>query len=492
MATNSRWVIFLITFISYASTHACRQSFASAKHLLQTHWGFDKNVLGLMDCIWLMSYALGLFSSGVMGDKFDTAKFHSFGLFMTSLIYLLFAISIPYLKLNVNDYQIYYIILWIINGLIQSIGWPSGVKLIGNWFTYSYSNLFQPKSWFIFKGYDNIGLIFGIWAAHQYIGNIIGISYVSIVVNYNLNIQWAFYLPSIQAFIVSIFVFYFVKTYPTHYSHDNNNDNNEKLINEKNNMELKQDNDDDNDDSDNNKNVIKTKYEYSYGVESDSDESVPSIEYRISFKKAIKLPRVLQYGIFYACLKGVNYTIFFWFGYFGSVWYNFNDETSGLFLILFNIGSIIGGWVCGYLTDRYKILSKHGRSPIILLFLILGIPAIFGLYFKPNKYLILYGLLCFTAGFLIGGPTNLISTVMATDIGNKQELHGNPASFSTISGIIDGTGSIGAAISDYTAILINDQYVYLMLAAQLLFGAFLIIPLVKRDLKGIFNRNQVN
>lgn len=205
-----------------------------------------------------------------------------------------------------------------------------------------------------------------------------------------------------------------------------------------------------------------------------------------------QLPNVMIYGIFFACLKGVNYTIFFWFGYFGNEWYNFNNETSGNFLIMYNVGSIIGGWICGYFTDRYKILSKHGRSPIILLFLILGIPAVFGLYFKPRKYLVLYGLLCFTAGFLVGGPTNLISTVMATDIGTKQEIHGNPASFSTVSGIIDGAGSVGAAISDYVATWINNEYVYAVLAGELLIGAFLILPLVRKDMRGILTRNQIN
>ena len=89
MTGKHRWLIFWITFISYASTHACRQSFASAKNLMQTNWGFSEDFEGLMDGIFLMAYSLGLFSSGVMGDKFDTARFHAFGLYMTSFIYFI-------------------------------------------------------------------------------------------------------------------------------------------------------------------------------------------------------------------------------------------------------------------------------------------------------------------------------------------------------------------------------------------------------------------
>ena len=91
--------------------------------------------------------------------------------------------------------------------------------------------------------------------------------------------------------------------------------------------------------------------------------------YYAAFYNNLQLRNVVRYGLFYACLKGVNYTIFFWFGYFGASWDHLTTEQSGNFLILFNIGSIVGGWICGYFTDRYKVMSKHGRSPIILLFL---------------------------------------------------------------------------------------------------------------------------
>ena len=279
---------------------------------MQSNWGYSKHFEGLMDGFFLMAYALGLFTSGVIGDKFDTAKFHAFGLFMTSFIYILFAISVPYLKLNVNDYQPYYIILWIINGLIQSIGWPTGVKLIGNWFTYS--NPYERRQWFIFKGYDSIGLIFGLWAAHQYMGNIIGIGYVSLVEHYKWKTEVSFYLPAIQAFFIAFWVLYLVQTYPSNSVKQTNtltveninaldqspiniNPATQYLLSKENeDMELKGDDDND-DDSDSNDNLNANNYnkkhqqkaEYEYGVESDSDESVPSIEYRLSFKKALQV-----------------------------------------------------------------------------------------------------------------------------------------------------------------------------------------------------------
>ena len=513
-----RWVVFAITFFSYASTHACRQSFASAKTLLQSDWGFSKHFEGTMDGVFLFSYALGLFSSGVMGDKFDTASFHAFGLLMTSLIYLLFAVAVPYLKLSCAEYPAFYIALWILNGLIQSIGWPSGVKLIGHWFSYSVPA--ERKAWLIFRGYDSIVLIFGLWAAHQYLGNILGIAYVDAVQRHGWTTQCAFFLPAAQAFVAATLVLLFVRTYPPQsqshvapvHAHvqqaaPQTSPGHSRAVHtqpllaasSEEDIQLRGDSllaeQDVVEEVDRHVGDTATHTrsaaEYEYGVESDSDESVPEYEYRLSFKRALRLRHVVRYGVFFAMLKGVNYTIFFWFGYFGASWNDVSAEDSDLFLILFNVGSIVGGWVCGYLTDRYKLLSQHGRSPIILLFLVLSVPAVFALYWKPRRFLALYGLLCFAAGFFVGGPTNLISTVMATDVGKLQEIKGNPASFSTVSGIIVRLGSGGAAVSDYAASWISDfqtEYVYLFLAGQLVVGAFIILPVARKDMKGIWNQ----
>eukprot|EP00357_Protocruzia_adherens_P037738 CAMPEP_0115042800 /NCGR_PEP_ID=MMETSP0216-20121206/46471_1 /TAXON_ID=223996 /ORGANISM="Protocruzia adherens, Strain Boccale" /LENGTH=116 /DNA_ID=CAMNT_0002424963 /DNA_START=106 /DNA_END=456 /DNA_ORIENTATION=- len=46
---------------------------------------------------------------------------------------------------------------------------------------------------------------------------------------------------------------------------------------------------------------------------------------------------------------------------------------------------------------------------------------------------------------MIGGPANMISSAISADLGRSPQLHGGKA-LSTVTGIIDGTGSLGAAI----------------------------------------------
>ena len=51
----------------------------------------------------------------------------------------------------------YYLLLWGINGLVQSSGWPCVVSIVGNWF-----------------GKTGRGLLFGIWSSCASVGNIVG------------------------------------------------------------------------------------------------------------------------------------------------------------------------------------------------------------------------------------------------------------------------------------------------------------------------------
>lgn len=61
----------------------------------------------------------------------------------------------------------------------------------------------------------------------------------------------------------------------------------------------------------------------------------------------------------------------------------------------------------------------------------------------------LTAVLLLTSGFMLGGPANLISTAISADLGTHSSIKGDAAALSTVTGIIDGTGSIGAAVVQY-------------------------------------------
>ncbi|KAJ1354791.1 hypothetical protein KIN20_011828 [Parelaphostrongylus tenuis] len=64
---------------------------------------------------------------------------------------------------------------------------------------------------------------------------------------------------------------------------------------------------------------------------------------------------------------------------------------------------------------------------------------------SPASYLI-NGILLAVIGFFIGGPANMISSSVSADLGKCRDLQGNTEALSTVTGIVDGTGSFGAAL----------------------------------------------
>ena len=48
-------------------------------------------------------------------------------------------------------------------------------------------------------------------------------------------------------------------------------------------------------------------------------------------------------------------------------------------------------------------------------------------------------------GVFIGGPANMISAAITADLGRQEILAASDQALSTVTGIVDGTGSFGAA-----------------------------------------------
>lgn len=63
---------------------------------------------------------------------------------------------------------------------------------------------------------------------------------------------------------------------------------------------------------------------------------------------------------------------------------------------------------------------------------------------SPNDQAVNAALLAAT-GFFIGGPSSMISSAISADLGRQDALRGSQEALATVTGIVDGTGSIGAA-----------------------------------------------
>ncbi|XP_048739694.2 sugar phosphate exchanger 3-like isoform X2 [Ostrea edulis] len=507
--THHHVAVFLLTFLSYAFFHATRKTFSNVKSTISDEWtpsyhndtvnytkpdriwnhrhmfdtrGDAEPYLGILDAVFMISYAVGLYISGMIGDRFNMRLVLSFGMCSSALMVFLFGVVFEWLHFY-NKYV--YILVWILNGLLQSTGWPTVVAIMGNWF-----------------GRYSRGLVLGLWSACASVGNIIGAFLVSGVLNYGYD--YAFLVTSSVLFAGGIVNFFgLVSTpkdiglsipdedsavHPQEYS---------VLVNER--------------DSEETINMPQAYHKQGRCVEDgdvagqltndgvESEEEAPLIRSHerycgasnaenrpkaIGFCSALCLPGVALYALAYACLKLVNYSFFFWLPYYLHNKYRWKETVADDISIWYDVGGIIGGTIFGFVSDRFQ----H-RSVIVIPMLLLGIPALFIYNSDLSNTLTMNGLLMAVVGFFIGGVANLVSAAISADLGKQGPVQGNSEALATVTGIVDGTGSVGAAIGQILVPVIQDRLgwksVFYLFMLMTLLTALCILPLFVREVKDI-------
>ncbi|KAL8604730.1 hypothetical protein ACOMHN_017689 [Nucella lapillus] len=207
----------------------------------------------------------------------------------------------------------------------------------------------------------------------------------------------------------------------------------------------------------------------------------------INFFTALLLPGVLPYALCYAFLKLVNYSFFFWLPFYLSTAYHMPETAADTLSIWYDVGGIVGGTVAGFISDR---LQK--RAIVVVPMLVAGIPILFvyGLT-DVAATMMNNGILLFFLGWLIGGVANLISAAISADLGRQKALKGNAEALSTVTGIIDGTGSLGAAVGQVAVPHIQVVYgwrvVFYLFMVSTLLTAVCILRIFFQELCDLWN-----
>lgn len=94
-----------------------------------------------------------------------------------------------------------------------------------------------------------------------------------------------------------------------------------------------------------------------------------------------------------------------------------------------------------------------------------------------------YYFVIFLIGFFLGGPYNIISAATAIDLAKQPALKNNKSALSTISSLIEGMGSLGAAILQVILGSINSEYIFYTFTILSLIASILIVPFALKDLK---------
>ena len=153
-----------------------------------------------------------------------------------------------------------------------------------------------------------------------------------------------------------------------------------------------------------------------------------------------------------------------------------DEKTAGQLSTLFDVGGVVGGILAGHLSDK-----MNARAITAAGFMYCAIPALFFYRTYGSVSLTVNIILMVIAGMLINGPYALITTAVSADLGTHSSLQGNGRALATVTAIIDGTGSMGAAIGPLLTGYLSGQgwgAVFIMLMVAALFAGLLLTKLV--------------
>uniref|UniRef100_A0A8C2A0M1 Glucose-6-phosphate exchanger SLC37A2 n=1 Tax=Cyprinus carpio TaxID=7962 RepID=A0A8C2A0M1_CYPCA len=433
-----RFFILILTFVFYTTYHLSRKPISICKMLNDKFlhrncsnvihpadlnitdndtwcdWApFDKNnyqnLFGVLDNCFLVAYAIGMFFSGMFGERLPLRYYLSSGMILSGLFTVLFGLGFYW---QIHSLW-YYCLVQALNGLVQTTGWPAVVACVGNWF-----------------GKGKRGFIMGIWNSHTSVGNILG----SLIAGVYVSSSWglSFIVPGIIIASAGVICFLFLVESKSHM------------------LDI-------------------------WGI--------------CLFVHAGCLQRQEQKGnrnkdgnCCIQLLPGSSYTFLYWLPLYIANVAHFDPKEAGDLSTLFDVGGIVGGILAGLISDY-----SGGRATTCCAMLIIAAPMLF-LYNKigQNGLPTTIGMLLW-CGALVNGPYALITTAVSADLGTHECLRGNSRALSTVTAIIDGTGSIGAAIGPLLAGLISptgwNNVFYMLIAADVL-ACLLLSRLVYKEVRG--------
>ncbi|KOM32534.1 hypothetical protein LR48_Vigan01g209000 [Vigna angularis] len=406
-----RYMVLFITFLAYACYHASRKPTGIVKSVLcpenedpKDGWipfnGYDgPSKLGEIDVAFLACYSIGMYVAGHLGDTLDLRLFLASGMIGSGIFVGLFGMGYFW---NVHCFW-FYLSMQMIAGMFQATGWPSVVAVIGNWF-----------------GKRKRGLIMGVWNAHTSVGNICGSLIAASVLDYGWG--WSFVAPGALIVFGGVIVFLFLAPYPEDVGFSSSSSSSSSSVHVADDKEAL---------------VHKT---------GDGALRHASVNRKgIGLVEACMIPGVIPFALCLFFAKLVAYTFLYWLPFYlthteiGGKY--MSVKSAGNLSALFDVGGIVGGILAGYISDKLNARAITAAS-----FMYAAIPSML-LYQHYGSVSINANIgLMMVTGLLVNGPYALITTAVSADLGTHSSLRGDSRALATVTAIIDGTGSVGAAV----------------------------------------------
>ena len=160
----------------------------------------------------------------------------------------------------------------------------------------------------------------------------------------------------------------------------------------------------------------------------------------INFWEAWKLPGVIEYSLAYGCIKMLKYSLMMWLPYYLYNHVQASELEIVTLVMLYEIVGVGVSCIAGMISDKINSRVK------VVMFLIASVIPVFVLFrFGSHETIWMYYILVPLSGALVVASSNLVTSCVATDLAYHTEVKKHTHAMATVTGIIDGTGSLGAA-----------------------------------------------
>jgi len=341
-AIKPAWVI---TWIAYATYYAGRKGFPLAKKAIHDKLGVSVDALGVIDTVYLGAYALGQFISGAIGDSLGARRLIGVGMLLSAAACAAFGLMNAALAFGV---------LYAVNGLAQSTGWPGTTRAMAEWTT--------PQV---------RGTVMGYWATCYQAGGIIW-GWLCAILVAAFGWRSGFFVPAASMALVGLLVLATLRPGPGGEGS-------------------------------------------ALAPDAGTKASAEELAQRKAAQRAMwKGGTLWSYGASYFFIKFIRYTLLFWLPFYLETALHYDRKTAGLVPIAFDVGGIIGVIAIGTLSDRLRHLSRAALSATILA----GLAAALLIYTRAAHAGVVANVLALAlVGAALFAPDSLLSGAAAQDAG---------------------------------------------------------------------------
>ncbi|WP_020389572.1 MFS transporter [Kribbella catacumbae] len=351
-----KWRMLLAAMFCYFFFYTGRQTFGFAIPGIQEDLGLSKTTLGAISGILLWSYAAGQFVNGNLADKFGGRKMMAGGAILSTILNWFTSFSTGPKTLG---------LFWGANGYAQSLGWPSGGRVISNWWT--------PHE---------RGRSFGFYTFAAGMASVLAFVTSTIVVDtLDLDWQWIFRVPVLLMLVGGVTFYLVARDTPA-------------------------------------KAGVTPPASYA-GDEEHAEVSTAAQESSLGrYRAVLGKPKIWSTGIAIGFQNAARYGLLIWVPvyFLGKDWKTGAGGISPVWIsVALPVGMAVGALVNGQISDR---LFGARRDRPIILFMLLGAAAALAMYLAPFGTAAGIALL-FLTGFFVYGPQSSF-WALCPDIAGKR------------------------------------------------------------------------